>query len=91
VTVGFDPDSFWHQTIRTIEIAMQGKNEAARIEHNKRVWMIWHLAALQRSKKMRSLKSMMMKKRPRVQSIEEQQAIMAGWSEARNKRLSDNG
>lgn len=91
MTLGFDPDSFWDQTIRTITAAMRGKNEAQRIEHNRQAWIAWHIAAFHRAKKMPSLKSLMAKKRPREQTWQEQAAIMQSWANARNKRLGIDG
>lgn len=89
MTVGFDIDSFWDQTPRTVFIGIQGKNEAARIAHNQRAWAAYHTASWQRSKKMPSYRSVVMNKRPPAQSVEQQYAIMEKWAEVRNKRLAN--
>lgn len=86
--IGFDPESFWDQTIRTMAIAINGKLRAARREHNQRAWLAWHTAALQRSKKLPTLRSMLARDKPRAQSWQEQSAMMQTWSIAHNARLN---
>lgn len=85
--IGFDPESFWDQTIRTMSIAMNGKLRAARREHNQRAWLAWHVAALQRAKKLPTLKSMLARDRPRPQSWQQQSTIMQSWAVAHNGKL----
>jgi hypothetical protein len=85
--VGFDPESFWDQTIRTMTIAMNGKLRAARREHNQRAWLAWHVAALHRAKKLPTLKSMLARDKPRAQSWQEQSNILASWSLAHNGKV----
>jgi hypothetical protein len=85
--LGFDPESFWDQTIRTLSIVMHASLRATRREHNQRAWLAWHFAALQRAKKMPTLKSMLAKERPRVQSWQEQSSIMKTWAVAHNTKL----
>jgi hypothetical protein len=85
--IGFDPDSFWDQTFRTMSIAINGKLRAARRDHNQRAWMVWHIAALQRSKKLPRLKSMIAKEKPRAQSWQEQASIMQLWAAGHNAKL----
>lgn len=87
--VGFDPESFWDQTIRTVCAALHGKHRAAIRDQNARAWMVWHIAALQRAKKLPKLKTMMVKEKPRVQSWQEQQMIMQSWATAHNARLKE--
>jgi hypothetical protein len=88
--IGFDPDSFWDQTIRTLAIAMHGKLRAARRDHNQRAWLAWHIAALQRAKKLPRLKSMLAREKPRIQSWQEQVNIMQKWAMAHNAKLGAN-
>ena len=38
-----------------------------RNEHNARAWLAWHIAALQRQKKLPPLKNLQMRERPRKQ------------------------
>jgi hypothetical protein len=84
--IGFDPDSFWDQTFRTLSAAMHGKLKASRHEHNQRAWLAWHIAALYRAKKMPKLKSMLARDKPRVQSWQEQAAVMEKWAAAHNAK-----
>lgn len=49
--LGYDIDSFWDQTPRTLGLAFDAGNEKLRIEHNERAWLAWHTAALHRVKR----------------------------------------
>jgi hypothetical protein len=89
--LGFDPDSFWDQTFRTLTIAMHGKLRAARRDHNQRAWLAWHIAALQRTKKLPKLASLFAKEKPRQQSWQEQQMIMSSWAAAHNAKVNPDG
>jgi hypothetical protein len=85
--IGFDPESFWDQTIRTLSIAMHGKLRAARRDYNYRAWLAWHIVALQRTKKLPKLKSLYAREKPRPQSWQEQSMIMQSWAAAHNEQL----
>jgi hypothetical protein len=89
--LGFDPESFWDQTFRTLAIAMNGKLRAARRDHNQRAWLAWHIAAMGRAKKIPRLASMLAKEKPRQQSWQEQQMILASWSVAHNAKVNSDG
>lgn len=54
-------------------------------EHNARVWLAWHTAALQRMKKLPDIKKMMLSNssRPR-QSWRQQLQIMTDWAANHN-------
>lgn len=50
-------------------------------EHNERMQIAWHVAALQRSKKMPKLKTLLAKvAEPKKQSWQEQMAVMDMWA-----------
>jgi hypothetical protein len=85
--IGFDPESFWDQTFRTMAIAINGKLRAARREHNHRAWTVWHIAAFQRTKRLPTLKSLLAREKPRAQSWQEQAHIMQAWAVAHNAKL----
>lgn len=51
-------------------------------EHNARAWLAWHMAALQRSKKMPPLKTMMWREKKRRQTWQEQLHIAQLWQAA---------
>jgi hypothetical protein len=65
-------------------------------EHNGRVWLAWHIAALQRMKKLPNLKKMMVDntRRPR-QSWQQQLSVFSEWvahhnaAVARQKAITD--
>jgi hypothetical protein len=49
-------------------------------EHNNRAWLAWHIVALDRSKRLPKLQSMMARRQSRSrQSWQEQQRIMGQW------------
>src|SRR3546814_270114 len=52
---GFDPDSFWRQTPRTLEAIMAGYSARVKWDHRERMSAAWHGAAFERSKKMPKL------------------------------------
>lgn len=54
-------------------------------EHNARVWLAWHIAAMQRMKKMPDIKKMFLNNasRPR-QSWQQQLQIMTKWAAQHN-------
>jgi len=87
--IGFDPESFWDQTLRTLSIAMHGKLRAARRDYNQRAWLAWHIAALQRAKKLPKLKTLLTRDKPRPQSWQEQAMIMQSWAVVHNKKFGD--
>ena len=58
-------------------------------EHNGRVWLAWHIAALMRVKKLPDIKQMMLQRssRPR-QTWQQQLAIVTKWAEWHNAALA---
>ena len=76
VSLGFDLESFWDQTARTIQIAYEGAIERRRLEHNDRAWLAWHVAAMSRGKRLPALRTLMQKRRP---TVEETTAGLAAW------------
>lgn len=50
-------------------------------EHNERAWLAWHIAALQRSKKLPKLKTLFSKatSRTRRMTWQQQMAVMDQW------------
>ena len=46
VDAGFSPDSFWHQSPRSFQLAMEGVRKRAEREANERVQQAWQIAAL---------------------------------------------
>jgi len=60
---------------------------ATRREHNNRAWLAWHIAALSRAKKLPALKSLYTRDKPRVQTWQEQFAVMETFAVGRNRAL----
>jgi len=49
--------------------------------------LAWHVEAFRRSKKLPSLKSLMLREKPRAQSWQEQQAVMQKFATAHNAAI----
>lgn len=69
---------------------MRGALRRLEIEHDGRAWLAWHTAYLPAAKKRPKLKDLMVKRKPRRQSVEEQIAIAKQWTAAMARR-SDAG
>jgi len=68
---------------------MVAKRKQMMREHNQRAWLAWHIAALQRSKKLPPLSKMQTSEAgPRRQTWQEQLAIAAQWVNAGVGRLN---
>lgn len=72
-------------------IALHGKSRTLRREHNNLMWLAWHVAALQRTKRLPPLKRMLAREKPRAQSWQEQLEIMRGFASAHNAKLERYG
>lgn len=72
---------FWRLTLREVQNIMHGHETRLKREHNERVWLAWHIEALQRTKKLPKLKDMMSgaSAAPRKQTVDEQVAIAMQW------------
>ena len=51
------------------------------------MWLAWHVAAFQRSKRLPDLKSLYIQEKPRPQTWQEQYAIMEAYAARHNKAL----
>jgi hypothetical protein len=89
---GFDPETFWDITPRELKLLSEATARRFEREHNARAWLAWHIAALQRMKKLPDLKRMTMKNtsRPR-QTWRQQLAIMTEWAAKHNLREAADG
>ncbi len=58
-------------------------------EHNARAWLAWHIAAMQRMKKLPNFKNLMLKNtsKPR-QTWRQQLVIMSDWAAKHNARIA---
>lgn len=57
-----------------------------RNEHNERAWAVWHVAALQRAKKLPPLEQLYAKEKPRRQTWQEQLKIAEMWQAVMENR-----
>jgi hypothetical protein len=54
--VGIDLFDFWRMTPRETVLVIQAKNRATVRKYDRELYLIWHLAALERQKKLPTLK-----------------------------------
>jgi hypothetical protein len=83
VGAGEDGERFWRLTLREVENILKGLVQRQTRYHNEIAWAAWHTAALQRSKKLPKLKSLMLTgdvAPKRRQTVEEQIAIAVQWT-----------
>lgn len=81
MSLGFDEDDFWRKTPRQIATAFKGKAAQFRREHNERAWMVWHIVAMPRSKRLPPIRKLMVKDRDRrPQSSEQMLSIAKQWT-----------
>ncbi|CAI2936036.1 hypothetical protein [Aminobacter niigataensis] len=76
---------FWCLTVREIGAILDGVSNRLKREHNDRAWVVWHIEALSRQKKLPKLKDLLHdapKKSKRRQTVEEQIAIAHRWTAA---------
>ena len=72
--LGYDLESFWDQTPRTLSLAFDAFNDMQINQHNEHAWMAWHIAALHRAKKMPHLNLLLVRK-PKPQPIDPRQRM----------------
>ena len=76
---------FWRLTAREISVILDASASRLKREHNDRAWMVWHIEALSRAKKLPKLKDLThgaTQKQTRRQTVEEQIAIAHRWTAA---------
>lgn len=83
---GYDPESFWDQTSRSLTLAFEARAELNEIEHDQRMSLAWHIAALvrwpypQKGRPVRpfpKLDKLLIGKRPRTPQTPEQMLQIA--------------
>jgi hypothetical protein len=77
--LGYDHDTFWDQTPRTLSLTWQAVNELQIQQHNERAWQAWHTAGLTRARKFPQLQSLLAKSQTRQQSMEDQIEGLKAW------------
>ena len=86
MSLGLSEDDFWRKTARQVKRQFKAKSAQLRREHNERMSLAWHVAALPRYKKFPDLKKLLARetsaaRRP-VQTSEQQWAIFGAMAEA---------
>jgi hypothetical protein len=61
VSVGHDPARFWGLTMREAEREFRGTAKIRERETNERLWLAWHIVALDRTEKLPKLDTLMIK------------------------------
>ena len=57
-----------------------------RHEHNQRAWLAWHTATIPMAKKVPRLSSLMIRDRPKQQSIDQMISVARSWVAAFEKK-----
>lgn len=81
ISAGFDPDSFWDQTIRTLSIGFKGAEGRIERSHNQFAWLAWHIVGMAprpRGFKMPKLEKLLYRRKPEstVQTPEQMLSII---------------
>jgi len=82
VEAGRDDSHFWGLTYREIDAILEGNAARLRNEHNQRAWLAWHSGTLGRLKKIPRLDTLLIRDRPKAQSIEQMRATARAWVSA---------
>jgi hypothetical protein len=77
--LGHDPETFWDQTPRTLSLAFEADNETRRMAHNDRAWLAWHVAGLQRVKRLPSLSNLQVARITAQPHLDEQLEGLKNW------------
>lgn len=73
MSVGFDPARFWVLTMREVDREMRGASRRLERENNERMSLAWHIVALDRSKKLPKIETLMRNSgKPRKPQTEEE-------------------
>lgn len=85
--LGYGHDEFWDQTPRTLSLTFEAYNERLMYQHNERAWLAWHTAALQRTKTMPELHTLLAKKKSPQTEMEEQLEGLKQWVQAAGGKI----
>jgi hypothetical protein len=59
VSLGFDPERFWQITLREVDREMRGARKRLEREADERMSLAWHIVALDRTKKLPKLETLL--------------------------------
>ena len=76
---GHDHESFWDQTPRTLLLTFEAHNDSYIKEHNEWAWIAWHIASMQRAKKIPPLSKLQIRKTMVPKTMEEQIEGLKNW------------
>lgn len=62
VSAGLDPSRFWGLTLAEAEREFRGLARIRERETNERIWLAWHIVALDRTDRLPKLESLLVKK-----------------------------
>jgi len=87
VECGQDAALFWQLTFRETQAIIDGSANRLKREHDDRAWLVWHIEALHRMKRLPKLKTLLHNAKPekKRQTIEEQIAMARMWTAAVNR------
>lgn len=83
---GQDPSHFWRLTVREIAVILDGAASRLKREHNDRAWMVWHIEALSRQKKIPKLAELTFAPEKRPMNPAEIEAITRSWLGSRKRK-----
>ena len=75
VTAGLDPARFWVLTMREIDREFSGAVKIRARETNERIWLAWHIVALDRTEKLPKLDSLMQSDVQKVRQTPDQMLV----------------
>lgn len=77
MATGFEAARFWKITPKEVEREMHGAGLRREREHNERAWLAWHIVALDRTKKLPKLETLLISgKQARPQTPEEHELAL---------------
>ena len=83
---GFNPESFWDITPKELRLLTEATARRLEREHNSQAWHTWHLAALQRQKRLPDLKKLLSGRTYQFrQNWKQQLEIMSKWAAEHNE------
>jgi hypothetical protein len=84
--LGYSHDDFFDQTPRTLSLTFQAYNDRLMYQHNERAWLAWHTAALQRTKTLPQLQTLLAKKQSQA-DMEDQLEGLKRWVQAAGGKI----
>ena len=75
VAAGLDPARFWGLTMREVDREFSGTVKIRARETNERVWLAWHIVALDRTDKLPKLESLMQSEVQRERKTPDQMLV----------------